>query len=85
MKPSPFYSNLSDSLIPKESCLTLCDPMTVAHQAPLSIEFSSKNTGVSCISFSRGSFPPRNQTLVSCIGRQVLYHLSHRGSPIGSS
>ena len=26
------------------------------------------------ISFSRGSFPPRDQTCVSCIGRQVLYH-----------
>ena len=28
-----------------QSCPTLCDPI---HQAPLSLEFSSKNTGVGC-------------------------------------
>ena len=31
------------------------------------------------ISFSRGSSWPRDQTCVSCIGRQILYHLSHLG------
>ena len=33
------------------------------------------------ISSSRGSFQPRDQTTVSHIGRQILYHLSHQGSP----
>ena len=33
------------------------------------------------ISFSWGSFQPRNCTHVSCIGRQVLYHWCHLGSP----
>ena len=33
------------------------------------------------IPFSRGSSQPRDQTWVSCIGRQTLYHLSHQGSP----
>ena len=36
-----------------------------------------KNTRVGCISFSRGSFQPRDRTCVpcvSCIGRHVLYH-----------
>ena len=32
------------------------------------------------IPFSRGSFWPGYQTQVSCIGRQILYHLSHQGS-----
>ena len=39
----------------------------------------------SAISYSRGSPHPRNQTCVSCIsciGRQILYHLSHQWSPI---
>ena len=45
-----------------------------------------KNTRVSCYSFSRGSSQPRNQThidgfYVSCIGRWVLYHSLHLGSP----
>ena len=37
------------------------------------------------ISFSRGSSPPRDRTCasyVSCIGRQVLYHQCHLGSPL---
>ena len=33
------------------------------------------------IHFSRVSFLPRNQALVSCIDRWILYHLSHKGSP----
>ena len=32
------------------------------------------------ISFSRASSWPRDQTHVSCIGRQIFYHLSHQGS-----
>ena len=37
------------------------------------------------MSSSRGSAPPRDQTQVSCmscIGRRVLYRLSHQGSPV---
>ena len=33
------------------------------------------------ISVSRGSSQPRDQTHVSYIGRWILYHLSHQGSP----
>ena len=33
------------------------------------------------ISFSRGSFSPRDETCISCISRQILYRLSHQGSP----
>ena len=36
------------------------------------------------ISSSRGSLRPRNQTLVSCIGRRVLYHSCHLESPFSS-
>ena len=31
-----------------QSCLTLWDPWTAAHKAPMSMEFSSKNTRVGC-------------------------------------
>ena len=35
------------------------------------------------ISFSRGSSQPRDRTLISCIaGRQTLYQLSYKRSPI---
>ena len=34
-----------------------------------------------CHFFSRGSSQPRNRTQVSCTARQILYPLSHQGSP----
>ena len=34
---------------------------------------------------SRGSSQPRDQTRASCIGRQVLYHLSHLRNPSAAS
>ena len=36
-------------------------------------DFPGKNTGVGCHSFSRGSSRPRDQTHVSCLGKQTLY------------
>ena len=43
-----------------QSCLTRVTPWAVAHQAPLSMGFPRQNTGVGCISFSRGSSQPRD-------------------------
>ena len=43
-----------------------------------------KNTGVSCHALLQGSSGPRDLrhvSYVSCMGRQVLYHLCHLGSP----
>ena len=58
---------------------------TVAHQAPLSMEFPRKEyLEWVAISFSRESSQPRDQThisYVSCIGRWILYHLCHLRSP----
>ena len=48
-----------------QSCPTLCNPWTIARQAPPSMDFPGKNTGVVNISFSRGSSPLRDRTLVS--------------------
>ena len=50
-------------------------PQTVAHQAPLSMGLSqTRAVNWVAVSFSRGSSRPRDQTPVSCIGRQALYH-----------
>ena len=61
-------------------------PWTVAHQAPLSMEFSRQEIlEWVAISFFRGSFQSRDQTLVSCIfciGRRILCHLSCPGSSV---
>ena len=58
---------------------------TVAHQAPLSVEFSRQEycSGVAMAS-SRGSSRPRDQTHVSDVSLhwyQVTYHSCHLRSP----
>ena len=46
-----------------KSCLTLATPWTVTHQAPLSMGFSSKNTGVGCNFLLWGIFPTQGSNL----------------------
>ena len=61
-----------------QSCLTLCDPVDCS--LPGSSVHGILHTGILervTISFSRGSYRPRDLTRVSyssCIGGQVLYH-----------
>ena len=62
-----------------QSCLILCDhspPGSFVHE-----NSSDKNIGVSCHSLLLGIFPNQglNPALLHC--RQILYHLSHQGSP----
>ena len=63
-----------------QSCLTLCDPWTVALQAPLSMGFSRQEywSGLPCS--PPGDLPnpgiePRSPTL-----QADSYHLSHQGN-----
>ena len=52
-------------------------PCTVAHQDPLSLEFSRQEYWRVTISYSRGSSGPKDRicvSWVSCIGRWILYH-----------
>ena len=68
-------------LLVAQLCPTLCD--SIDSSPP-----SSSDHGISqaripewvAISFSRGSSHPRDQTWVSCIDRQMLYHLRYQGS-----
>ena len=66
---------VSDSIV-SDSVIT----WTAARQVPLSMEFSSKNTGGGCHSVFQGIFLIQglNSDLLHC--RQFLYHLSHQGS-----
>ena len=52
-----------------------------AHQAPHPWDSPGKNTGVGCHFLLQGIFPIQglNPGLPYC--RQILYHLSHQGSP----
>ena len=57
---------------------SLLTPWAVAHQAPLFMGFSSKNTGVVAIPFSRGSLQPRAQTQVPTLQADSLLPESSR-------
>ena len=60
--------------MPAQSCLTLCDPMGCSWPGS-SVHgiLQERILEWVAISFSRRSSQPRDRTLVSCIGRQVLY------------
>ena len=63
-------------------CPILCDPMNCSLPgSSVHGDSPGKNTEWVALPFSRGSSWPRNQPLVSCIGRQILYCLSHQRSP----
>ena len=67
------------------SCLTLCNPMDCSPPGS-SVHgiLQARILERVAMPSSRGSSPPRDQThvsYVSCIGRWVLYSLSHLGSP----
>ena len=61
-----------------QSCVIICDLMTVAYQAPLSMGILQARILEWVAMSSRGSFPPRDQTGVSCvsrIGRWIFFYL----------
>ena len=63
-------------------CPTLCDPMDCSPPGSfVHADSLSKNTGVGCHALLQGIFPTQgsNPGLPNC--RQILYHLSHQGSP----
>ena len=66
-----------------QSCPTICNPCTAACQAPLSIEFSRQEYWNGLPFPSPGDLPDPTQGLNPGLPlcRQILYHLSHQGSP----
>jgi len=65
-----------------QSCLTLCNPMDYSLSgSSVHGDSPGKNTGVSCHALLQGIFPTHglNPGLPYC--RQILYLLSHQGSP----
>ena len=64
-------------------CPILCDPMDCSPPgSSVHGDFPDKNTEVGCHAILQGIFPTKglNPGLLHC--RQILYHLSHQGSPI---
>ena len=66
-----------------QSCLTLCNPRDCSLPgSSVHADSPDKNSGVGCHARLQGIFPTQglNPGLPHC--RQILYHLSHQGSPI---
>ena len=63
-------------------CPTLCDPMDCSPPGS-SVQGDSpgKNTGVGCHALLQGIFPTQGSNPSTLHCRQILYHLSHQGSP----
>ena len=47
---------------------------TVADQAPLSMAFPRKNTGVGCHAFLQGIFPTQGSDPSLLLAKQIVYH-----------
>ena len=64
-----------------QSCPTRCDPMDYSPPGSCPWDSPGKNTGVGCHALLKGIFPTHgwNPGLPHC--RQILYCLSHGGSP----
>ena len=68
------------------SCLTLCNPLDCSPPgSSVPGDSPDKNTRMGCHSLLQGIFPTQglNPGLRHC--RQILYHLSHQGSPKSQS
>ena len=65
-----------------QSCLTLCDPIDGSPPgSPVPGILQARILEWVAISFCRGSSRPRHRSKVSGVARQILYFLSHQGSP----
>ena len=65
-----------------QTCLTICDSMDyILPSSSVRGDSLGKNTGVGCHALLQGIFPTQesNPGLSHC--RQILYYLSHQGSP----
>ena len=82
LKWTRIYLKVPWTCVHIQLCLTPCDPTDCS--LPVHGIFQARILEWVAISSSRGSFQSRDQThisCVSCIGRQILYHLSHLGNP----
>ena len=65
-----------------ELCLTFCDPMDCSPPgSSVHGDSPGKNTGVGCHDLLQGIFPTQGSNPGLLYYRQILYHLSHQGSP----
>ena len=73
LKPTLVYTAAAAKSL--QSCPTPCDPIDGSPLgSPIPGILQARTLEWVAVSSSRGSSQPRDQTCVSCIGRQILYH-----------
>ena len=68
-------------MLVSQVCVTVCDPVDIARQAPPSMDFPGKNTEVGRHSLLQGICPTQGLNLCLLHCRKALYHLTHEGGP----
>ena len=84
VKVAQLYPTLCDPTWPhvtRQRLPTLCDPMRQHARLLCLWNFPGKNTGVGSHFLLQGHFPTQGLNLELLLYRQILYHLSHQGSP----
>ena len=83
--PSPFLPPTISFFHLSVSCSVVSDSFWPRGLYPTGLlcpgNFPGKSTAVGCHFLLQGIFPTRDQTYISCIGRGILYCLTHEGSP----
>ena len=84
--PSGLWLSATDHItcmcLVTQSCPTLCNPMDSSPpDSSVHGDSPGKNTGVSCHALLQGIFPSQGSNLGLPHRRQILYCLSHQGSP----
>ena len=81
VKQQTWYYTTAAAAQSLQLCPSICDPWTVAHQAPLPMGIlQARILEWVVISFSRGSSWPRDQTCVSCTAGRFF-----TAEPLGKS
>ena len=68
------------TILVTQSCLILCDPMDCS-TPDFSVHFPGKNAEVGCHFLLQGIFLIQGSNLGLLHSWQIVYHLSHQGSP----
>ena len=80
--PGPTPGPIPALCLVAQSCPTLCNPMDCSPAGSSVLGDSpSRNTGVGCHALLQGIFPIQGSNPGLPHWRQILYHLSHQGSP----
>ena len=68
----------------QHKCPTLCNPIDLAHQTPLSMGLSAKNTGVGCYALLQEIFLAQwsNPDLPCLLHWHMVFYKHHLGSPV---